>query len=85
MGTLSSSHQMKIISILVSIAGVFCIVLLCIIAAMKCGAFDSQSECVHNISVKILFGILLGWRIGPTQVRYTDHSLSLPISFHEYE
>nr|CDS16131.1 protocadherin 2 gamma c6 sCP1 [Echinococcus granulosus] len=38
----SSSQQMKIISVLVSIAGIFCILLLFIIAALKCGLLDSQ-------------------------------------------
>lgn len=42
--SLSSSHQMKIISVLVSIAGIFCILLLFIIAALKCGLLDSQCE-----------------------------------------
>nr|CDS16132.1 hypothetical protein EgrG_000007700 [Echinococcus granulosus] len=40
----SSSQQMKIISVLVSIAGIFCILLLFIIAALKCGLLDSQCE-----------------------------------------
>ncbi|VDM32143.1 unnamed protein product [Hydatigera taeniaeformis] len=39
-----SSHQMKVISVLVSIAGIFCILLLFIIAALRCGLLDSQRE-----------------------------------------
>ncbi|KAM3175905.1 hypothetical protein ACTXT7_007587, partial [Hymenolepis weldensis] len=35
-----SSNQMKIISVLVSIAGIFCVLLLFIIAALKCGLLD---------------------------------------------
>ncbi|KAL7063065.1 hypothetical protein AAHC03_0779 [Spirometra sp. Aus1] len=35
-------YQMKMISILVSIAGIFCILLLLAIVALKCGIFDSQ-------------------------------------------
>lgn len=41
-----SSQQMKIISILVSIAGIFCVLLLFIIAALKCGLLDSESYSV---------------------------------------
>ncbi|VDK84989.1 unnamed protein product, partial [Dibothriocephalus latus] len=35
-------YQMKMISILVSIAGIFCILLLLAIVALKCGMFDGQ-------------------------------------------
>uniref|UniRef100_A0A5K3F6N9 Cadherin domain-containing protein n=1 Tax=Mesocestoides corti TaxID=53468 RepID=A0A5K3F6N9_MESCO len=41
-GTPPSPHQMKMVSVLVSIAGIFCVLLLLIITALKCGLLDHQ-------------------------------------------
>lgn len=54
-----SPNQMKIISVLVSIAGIFCVLLLFIIAALKCGLFDSEYFLGNNFVVYQICSILL--------------------------
>ncbi|VDL95518.1 unnamed protein product [Schistocephalus solidus] len=55
-------YHMKMISILVSIAGIFCILLLLAIVALKCGIFDGQCK-GFDISREIQYSHVMAVRV----------------------
>ncbi|VDK34962.1 unnamed protein product [Taenia asiatica] len=76
----SSTHQMKIISVLVSIAGIFCILLLFIIAALKCGLFDSQCE---QKTIKGFHFLLIVLTMAPSSRAWNEDYRTLGESYPE--